>query len=517
MSAIRRALTRGATPRLRLGLAALWLGVLTAASACGDDGSWQHNRNENVNLNRPTFPACDPAATMQTVTFVHVNDLHASYNPVAGESPVARIRGFYQSVRADNPYTLFTDAGDDHEKGSVAELLSGGWSTLEVTHALQFDVRVIGNHDFAWGADELLPFSRDPHGIVLASNTEYTGSDPEGFGGVEWAELQVGCLRLGFFGMVSKPWNERNEQYDGDFLPEFHSRYDYVELARDLVSTYRSQVDLVIMVSHLGVSWDETLAHEVDGIQAILGGHTHTTLATPLQVNDTVIIQTGAFAANVGRLDLDVDLGSGEVVDRRYELVPNVQGELTADATVEAAVESTLARWAPGWDQPVGVLATQKTEREVAALAAHAARQVHGVDAALVDVEEVWIGFFAGGVTPQDFLDAFKVERQPADTTGFNSFYEVTLRGADLKALRDAMDSERWVLEMPSPVADGATYTLALQKHAAFNPEVYLPAGVVISSPTALTEAWATLDAYARDRSLQCLHLDENTPVTPCP
>jgi len=54
-------------------------------------------------------------------------------------------------VKKENPFTLFTNAGDDYEKAQLAEELSRGQSTREVVEAMQYDVRALGNHDFAWG------------------------------------------------------------------------------------------------------------------------------------------------------------------------------------------------------------------------------------------------------------------------------------------------------------------------------------------------------------------------------
>ena len=92
-----------------------------------------------------------------TLTLVHFNDLHARYHPriYDGEkvSPLALIKGFYESVKAENPCTLFVSAGDEIEKGCVADTVSRGRSTLDVYKALGLDLRVLGNHDFAYGLD----------------------------------------------------------------------------------------------------------------------------------------------------------------------------------------------------------------------------------------------------------------------------------------------------------------------------------------------------------------------------
>ena len=50
------------------------------------------------------------------------------------------------------------------------------------TQAMEFDVRVVGNHDYAWGEDELLAYAQDETALVLASNTQYVGEKAQGFG-----------------------------------------------------------------------------------------------------------------------------------------------------------------------------------------------------------------------------------------------------------------------------------------------------------------------------------------------
>jgi 2',3'-cyclic-nucleotide 2'-phosphodiesterase (5'-nucleotidase family) len=131
---------------------------------------------------------------------------------------LARIRGLYETVKRENLFTLLTNAGDDYEKGSIAEALSGGRATRQLVQAMGYDVRTLGNHDFAWGLKELLAFNHDPTAIVLGSNirmvARQSGPQP---GWTDYAELTLGCVRIGFFGLVSKPWNEKGEQYDSPY------------------------------------------------------------------------------------------------------------------------------------------------------------------------------------------------------------------------------------------------------------------------------------------------------------
>ncbi len=463
------------------------------------------------------WPACDPEAQVQTISFVHVNDLHAGYtpHPADGVSPVARMRGYLEQVATEhNPYTLFTDAGDDHEKGSVAELLSEGEATRAVTEALRFDLRSLGNHDFAWGEEAAMRFSRDPHAVVLASNTSYEGPEPEAWGAVRYAQLELGCVTLGFFGFVSPPWDECNEPSQGDFFPggALRMRYDYAELARGIVAEHGSEVDLMVMISHLGGPEDAELAARVPGIDLVLGGHSHHAVERVVQVGETRIVQAGSDGLLLAHLDLDLDLRSRAIVGQRYQLLP-VLGDapLPVDAATQQAVASILARYAPQAHEPIAWLHEAHDPRGVAALTAQAAREVMSTDAALVDSATVWRAWPPGPLGPQDLADTYKVERQPPGTPSWNAFARVEIRGAALQAIASALP-EAWAYAGPERPLPDQRYSLALQRCGATHPERNWP-GLHFDDPTELTEAWELLARYGAARQAQGLYLDVDQPL----
>jgi len=168
-------------------------------------------------------PTCDANATEQSVRFVHVADLHARFG--YEEQYFSRIKAYYNQVASQTPHTLFTNGGDDYEKGTVAEQLSQGTATEEAIKAMQFDLRVVGNHDYAWGPEKLLSYSQDENAIVLASNTRYEAEQLQDFEGVGFAKVQVGCITLGVFGMTSVPWNELDEPIQDDPIPDFIKQF----------------------------------------------------------------------------------------------------------------------------------------------------------------------------------------------------------------------------------------------------------------------------------------------------
>lgn len=506
-------MSRSSLPTYPLALPLLFaLGL----AACAKDEDVPDDVQDSDSDSEPArWPACDLEATTQPISFVHVNDMHGHYNPdTEGVIPVARTRAYFEEVRAEQPYTLFTDGGDDYEKGSVVEALSDYASTREVTEALQYDVRVIGNHDFAWSQEELLRFAADPHAIVLASNIEYIGNDAMGYGAVEYAELQVGCVTVGFFGMVSGPWTAENTPLADDFYDEFPTNLDFVSVARRLIDAHRDDVDLLVAVNHLGLGDDVVLANQTEGIDVILGGHSHTPMFASNVVNDTIIIQAGSYSMFVGRLDLTFDLTAGKVSEHVWQLRA-LTSDLAIDDATEEEVAAILQTYGPTAFDEIGQLDNGQGTHGAAILATRAAMATLDIDGAFMGDSAAFNGIPAGPVSQQNLFDAYLIERQPPGEPSWNATYTADLSGADLKKLSGLGDS--WASVLPDPIDDSTTYTITLPNYAAQFPQNHLPEGISLSNVAFAKETWEVLDAYTRLRTADCLHLDNDTPLAGCP
>ncbi len=70
---------------------------------------------------------------------------------------------------------------------------------------------------------------------------------------------------------------------------------------------------MVVLLTHLGVDADKSLAASVDGIDVIVGGHSHTALIDPVRVGRTIIVQAGHNGLYLGVLDLVIDEKTGQV------------------------------------------------------------------------------------------------------------------------------------------------------------------------------------------------------------
>ena len=459
-------------------------------------------------------PTCDANATEQSVRFVHVADLHARFG--YEEQYFSRIKAYYNQIASQTPHTLFTNGGDDYEKGTVAEQLSQGTATEEAIKAMQFDLRVVGNHDYAWGPEKLLSYSQDENAIVLASNTRYEAEQLQDFAGVGFAKVQVGCITLGVFGMTSVPWNELDEPIQDDPIPDFIKQFkmswQWQQIAQSIVNQYSDDVDYMIMLSHLGVGQDTDMATNVPGIDLVLGGHTHGGESYTTLDNGAIVLQPDFYAKGITDLTLNFNLAdkSSPVVDYKTIETDTI---VERDETTKLAIDEIMGRYAPDAETEIAISENYPTDVQLVEITALAAKHSSTISAALLNPELVQKRWTPGTLTQEDFHKAFYVERQPSNTPGFNSIYKVTVSGSDLTTMFASQPD--WFLLKPEDIQPTNNYEVALFKGAALNPDLFFNS-VTFSNVEPIAEAWWLLDKYARARTSQCLHLDTDTELYSC-
>jgi len=283
-------------------------------------------------LSTPTWSAIsapllevEPGETL--ISILHTNDTHSQIDPLPANDKlypdkggVARRATLVKRVRKENPHTLLIDAGDVFQGTPYFNFYKGEVEYKSMS-LIGYDVVTLGNHDFDNGVNGLVAAMKFANFDFVSSNYDVRGTPLEGRV-KPYVVRVIGGVRVGLFGLGISPVNL--------ITPENFKGVKYndpVKAAREVVDTLRrrERCTLVVGMSHLGYYpearegqiGDTQVAAQVDGIDFIASGHTHTFMKQPVLTKtpsggNTVIFQVGRSGIYVGRVDLK--LRAGEVV-----------------------------------------------------------------------------------------------------------------------------------------------------------------------------------------------------------
>lgn len=291
-----------------------------------------------------------PLATAATLTILHTNDTHAHLLPWGprdsgghsswgGMSRLATMIGMNRLAGGD---VMLVDAGDF----SVGDFMFQKYLSipqLSLMKALGYDAIALGNHEF-----DLYPSTLeyeldaagfpDPNLPVLCANLDMSGDPTLGYFVRPYAVKQYGTMKVGLIALLTESANQISNPAPVVVRPALAEASDWVD------SVKAQGCDLVVVVSHLGFEYDQLLASSVSGIDLIIGGHSHTDVALPVTVGNTLIVQAGAFGRYLGKLTLSLTDNTitgwtyeRQFIDASVPAEPNVEAMLTS---LQAGVES---------------------------------------------------------------------------------------------------------------------------------------------------------------------------------
>jgi 5'-nucleotidase len=260
------------------------------------------------------------SAAETVITILHTNDTHSQIDPLpsndrnAGKGGVARRATLVKRVRKENPNTLLIDAGDVLQ-GTPYFNFYKGEVEYKAMSAIGYDVGTLGNHEFDNGVEALAAALKFANFDVVSANYDVKGTVLEQRV-KRYVVKTVGGIRIGLFGLgvspvaLITPANFKGVTY-----------IDPVIAARDVVKKLREEerCSLVVCMSHLGYfekgdRGDSFVAAQVDGIDFIASGHTHTFMDQPVTQTQpcgakTLIFQVGKSGIYVGRVDFTFRTG----------------------------------------------------------------------------------------------------------------------------------------------------------------------------------------------------------------
>ncbi len=390
----------------------------------------------------------------------HINDVHSrveegSYSGMG----YAKISTLVDKGRREKENVLFLDAGDSFH-GQIIANINEGESIAYILNLMNLDALTLGNHDFNYGQDRLTELASTTDFPLLAANLSRDDGNDISFKDDYFIKEYEG-LKVGVFGLVTPETRYKTHPKNVEGL----IFGDPAVAAQEMVDELRNQVDVLIALSHLGISEESEytsidVAENVDGIDLIVDGHSHHELPNGQLVNDTMILQAGEYAKNLGMVDLIVD--NGQIKDMKVSMYTKEMAEdVKPDPIIELVVERLNRANEAITSQVVGTTNVELNgEREnvrtgetnLGNLITDAMKWKLDADAAITNGGGIRASIDSGEITQGEVITVLPFG---------NTAMAIELSGADLKAALEHGVSQYPAEEGLFPQVSGIEFTFA--------------------------------------------------------
>lgn len=298
------------------------------------------------------------------LTILHINDLHSRFEPISkydstcseeedtkGEcfGGIARIKAKVderrKALREAGKNVLMLSAGDEFQ-GSLFYTTYKGKATAEFMQAIGFDAVAVGNHEFDDGPQGLAGFLDLVSFPVLSGNIDVE-NEPTLKGRLPGTVIiELGGQKIGIVSTLAEDTDETSSPGKN---VRFLAAEDYLKGAVEGLEA--AGVSKIIALTHMGLPRDMQIAARVRGIDAIVGGHSHTLLSNtvegaagpyPVVVQNPAgkqvpVVQAYSYGKYLGEIEIVFD-DEGNVVSAIGEPIL-LDASVPADKAVAARVK----------------------------------------------------------------------------------------------------------------------------------------------------------------------------------
>jgi len=279
--------------------------------------------------------------TAHALTFLDFERAAQTFGTMGG---FAHLATMINVLRATRPGALLLDGGDTWQ-GSATSLWTKGQDMVDAQKRLGVDV-MTGHWEFTYGQERVKELVEgDLKGRIefLAQNVRTADFGDEVFKASTLREING--VPVAIIGQAFPYTPIANPRY---FVPDWSFGIREDELQKTVDAARAQGARVVVLLSHNGMDVDLKLASRVNGIDVILGGHTHDGMPVPVRVanrgGSTLVTNAGSHGKFLAVIDFKVT--NGRLADTRYTLLPVFARLLPADAEMAALITRVRAPYA---------------------------------------------------------------------------------------------------------------------------------------------------------------------------
>ncbi len=263
------------------------------------------------------------AAEPVNITILGTSDLHGTFVPwdystdtenLAGS--LSQIATQVHKVRAQQPNVILVDAGDTIQGNFVETFKNDKTSPMILGfNALDYDVWVMGNHEFDFGLKALATPLSQFKGTALAGNIVWDNGKPylPAYKIVERQGVKIGII--GMDTPMTAEFAKGTDRIDGLTFT------DPVQAVKKVIQQIHGQVDAIVLVAHMGIDNENQrpgtgvgdIARDNPELAAIVAGHMHVKVDKEV-INGVIVTEPDKYGRALSRIDLQFEQQNGKYV-----------------------------------------------------------------------------------------------------------------------------------------------------------------------------------------------------------
>ncbi|MEG9326961.1 bifunctional UDP-sugar hydrolase/5'-nucleotidase [Salinimicrobium catena] len=318
--------------------------------------------------------AAEPA--VRSISILHTNDMHGSYMPFTtttdnataqtGDSidnlvrfdraeeigGFAWLAGAIKSVREKRgeDMVILLDGGDTFSDDQLGNLTKGE-AMIKLMNLVDYDLMALGNHDFDYGLEQTRNLEQLANFPMRAANIKEEDTNKPIFGEayviIEKQGLKIGLLPLSYRNtpLTGNPANIKGLRFETG-----------INAIREQLPKLEEEADLIVVLSHEGMAVDKLIAEEVEGVDLIVGAHSHDVIYPPMKIKDTYIVQALSDASVLGETTVSLEEGKISNVEANYHYLWH--DEVEPDPEVKELISQLRSEYRSKLEEKVTVADT---------------------------------------------------------------------------------------------------------------------------------------------------------------
>lgn len=350
---------------------------------------------------------------LQYLTILYLNDYHGHITPFKAHykdehtvGGMARIATVVRSIRAENTEnnipTLLLCAGDVLQ-GTPQSTVFKGESDFLCLNEIGCNAMVLGNHEFDYGQENLNALRSQANFAILGGNIlSERGQAPIV---KSYFTRNIHGLKIHIVGLTTDETPLTTHPKNVEKLVFA----DPIETAKKTLQKLDPD-DIVIALTHIGYEMDKKLAKSVEGIDIIIGGHSHTKIEKPKKLNKTIICQAYEYGEYLGRLDLELE--GGKIKSLRGKLI-QITDDIEEDKDIKKLVDDYMVKLDTNLKMVIGKAASplngerediRNKETNLGNLIGDVMRSMGNTDIAFVNAGGIRASIDKGDITIEEVL-----------------------------------------------------------------------------------------------------------------